>query len=177
MDVIKTWPGSSSLFAENTPTIIAYNTNPPTWGWNVRPRDELVVSNFILGLQRNVGAHYLIPPLHNPPSALQFLDPNWRHPRLPEKTAVDYAADYLTCVHRYVREVFFPSRFGKEFLQTRQISYVITVPSVWENSAKALTRQAAVRAGIPERKLELITEPEAAAWYCAAVCPDSYGPS
>jgi hypothetical protein len=104
------------------------------------------------------------------PSALSFLDPNWKHPQLPQKAAVDYAADYLTCIHKYVKDVFFPRQFGSVFLRNQQISYVITVPAIWKDSAKALTRQAAVRAGIPERKLELITEPEAAALYCATIC-------
>jgi molecular chaperone DnaK (HSP70) len=64
-------------------------------------------------------------------------------------------------------DVYFPNKFGDEFLRNQKLSYVITVPAIWKDSAKDLTRQAAVRAGIPENRLELITEPEAAALYCA----------
>lgn len=170
VDVIKQWPNTQGAFSEKTPTVIAYHKDPPTWGGNVRPRDDPQVAYFKLGLQPNVGAHYLLRSVHNPQSSLPFLDPNWKHPKLPNKTAVDFAADYLTCVHKYVKEVYFPKQFGNVFLQNQQISYVITVPAIWKDSAKSLTRQAAVRAGIPERKLELITEPEAAALYCATMC-------
>ena len=67
-------------------------------------------------------------------------------------------------------EVVLPRQYGQGFLRNQQISFVITVPAIWKDSAKSLTRQAAVRAGIPDRKLELITEPEAAALYCATIC-------
>jgi hypothetical protein len=53
-----------------------------------------------------------------------------------------------------------------------KLAYVITVPAIWKDSAKDLTRQAAVSAGIPRDNLELITEPEAAALYCATMCTE-----
>lgn len=96
-----------------------------------------------------------------------------RYPSLPGKAAVDFAADYLTCVHQYVMEVCLPRQFGSVFLQNQQFSYVITVPPLCKVAATALTRQAAVRAGIPEQNLTLITETEAAAWYCVAMCTEA----
>jgi len=173
VEVIKTWPHANNAFQDKTPTIIAYHTNPPAWGGSVRPRDDPQVSYFKLGLQSGIGDHYLLRSVHNPPSSLPFLDPGWKHPKLPDKTALDFAADYLTCVHKYVMESYFPNKFGALFLsKNQQISYVITVPAIWKDAAKDLTRKAAVRAGIPERSLELITEPEAAALYCATVCQE-----
>ena len=166
LDVVKAWPNRGLQYAEKTPTIISYKTDPPTWGGNVKPRDEPQVSHFKLGLQPRVADHYRA---GNNSSVLAFLDPNWKNP-VPNKNAVDFAADYLTCIHRYVKEVALPRQFGETFLRGQQISYVITVPAIWKDSAKALTRQAAERAGIPQRKLELITEPEAAALYCATIC-------
>ena len=166
LEVIRSWPNPSFQYAGKTPTIISYNTDPPTWGGNVKPRDEPQVSHFKLRLQPSVSDHYRT---SNATSVLAFLDPNFKNP-VPKKTAVDFAADYLTCVHRYVKEVAFPRQFGESFLRGQQISYVITVPAIWKDSAKALTRQAAQRAGIPQHKLELITEPEAAALYCATIC-------
>src|SRR5277367_6324334 len=38
--VIKSWPAQGNQFAEKTPTVLSYNTDPPTWGANVRPKDE-----------------------------------------------------------------------------------------------------------------------------------------
>jgi molecular chaperone DnaK (HSP70) len=170
VEVIKSWPSANLAYTEKTASVIAYNTNPPTWGGSVKQRDHPQVAHFKLGLQQNASAHYLGRASGSLHSALSFLDPNWKHPQLPQKAAVDYAADYLTCIHKYVKDVFFPRQFGSVFLRNQQISYVITVPAIWKDAAKALTRQAAVRAGIPERKLELITEPEAAALYCATIC-------
>jgi len=54
-----------------------------------------------------------------------------------------------------------------------RIAYVITVPAIWKDSAKALTRQAAEQAGIPKKDLDLVTEPEAAALYCATLCVEA----
>jgi hypothetical protein len=170
VNVIKTWPSPSLHYAEKTPTVIAYNTDPPTWGGTVRPRHEPQVRHFKLGLQPNVGGHYLHPAPLNTSTILGYLDDeNWTHPQLPRKKAVDFAADYLTCVHRYLKDVFLPSQFGSVFLQNQQISYVITVPAIWKDVAKARTREAALRAGIPGHKLSFIPEPEAAALYCATL--------
>jgi len=102
-------------------------------------------------------------------STLAFIDPNWKNP-IPNKTPVDFAVDFLECVHRYIKEVALPRQYGKTFLKGLQIAYVITVPAIWKDGAKALTQQAAERAGIPANKLDLVTEPEAAALYCATIC-------
>ncbi|CAO3692254.1 unnamed protein product [Rhizopus microsporus] len=52
-----------------------------------------------------------------------------------------------------------------------QYQYCLTVPAIWSDEAKALMRQAAIRAGMitaddPLERLKLISEPEAAAAYC-----------
>jgi hypothetical protein len=60
---------------------------------------------------------------------------------MPSKQAVDYCADYLTQVVQYVSQVTLPRQYGKQFLQNQQISYVITVPAIWSDKAKELTRQ------------------------------------
>ena len=44
VDVIKSWPGLSLYYAEKTPTIIAYNSNPPTWGGSVKPHHQPVLN-------------------------------------------------------------------------------------------------------------------------------------
>lgn len=170
--VIKSWPSPNSSYMEKIPSVIAYNTNPPTWGGNVKARDVPQVAHFKLGLQPNAREHYLRGSNDNKASALAFLESDWSHPQLTGKNALDFATDYLNCVHSYVRDVLFPRQFGETFLQNQQFSYVITVPAIWKDSAKALTREAATRAGIPDQKLELITEPEAAALYCATICDE-----
>ena len=166
LEVFKSWPNTVQHNADKTPTIISYHTDPPTWGGNVKPQHSPQVAHFKLGLQPKIREHYS--KSGSIPSTLAYLDPNWVNP-VSGKSAVDFAADYLSAVRKFVIEEALPRQFGKEFLKTQQISYVITVPAIWKDSAKSLTRQAAERAGIPRRRLELITEPEAAALYCATI--------
>jgi molecular chaperone DnaK (HSP70) len=175
--VVKAWPGSNNR--EKIPTLLCYNANPPTWGVKVKLGDEPRVAHFKLGLQENIGEHYgsrnpSEGQAENPSSLLGgFLyDHNWRHPKLPDKQPVDYAADYLTNLVQYVLTETLPKHFGRQFLQKQQISYIITVPAIWKDKAQELTRQAAQRAGISRRKLMLISEPEAAAVYCSTLCKE-----
>jgi hypothetical protein len=207
--IIRAWPSASSHYAEKTPTVLSYNTKPPTWGGKVRSSDDPQVAYFKLGLQENVGGHYLkktapLKPLFgglfnkrvsNVPAGADDLaasasslslaeggtsvlggylsDHNWKHPKLPNMKAVDYASDYLTRIVDHVLHESLPRQFGASFLENQQISYVVTVPAIWSDKAKDLTRQAAVRAGIDQSKLMLITEPEAAALYCATLCKEA----
>lgn len=205
--IIRAWPSASSHYAEKTPTVLSYNTSPPSWGGKVRPSDDPQVAHFKLGLQENVGGHYLkksapqksaLSGLFNKrvvtPAAADDLaaatanislaegptvlggylaDHNWKHPKMPHMKAVDYSADYLTRIVDHVLHESLPRQFGSSFLENQQISYVVTVPAIWTDKAKDLTRQAAVRAGIDQSKLMLITEPEAAALYCATLCKEA----
>jgi len=168
--VIKTWPGDG--LADKVPSVISYAGTPPSWGFRVKASDEKRVAHFKLGLQKDVQSHYS-PPLTNPKaSALggYLSDHNWRHPLLPTKKPVDFASDYLTGIYNYVSNESLDRHYGQDFLQRQQVSYVITVPAIWGDEARELTRQAAVNAGIQRRKLMLITEPEAAALYCSSMC-------
>lgn len=169
--IVRTWPSSNLQYTEKTPTVIAYNKDPPIWGGNVKPKDKPQVSHFKLGLQANVGKHYLRKWSIEDSSMILggFLkNHNWKHPDLPNKKALDFTSDYLTCVVNYINTEILPNEFGSNFLRNQQISFVITVPAIWTDAAKALTRTAALRAGIPGHKLEFITEPEAAALCYAA---------
>jgi hypothetical protein len=167
--VINTWPSQNQVYADKTPTVISYHKTPPAWGGSVTSEDTPRVEYFKLGLQAS-SRHYLS---SGAPSNLPFLDPNWRHPDLPEKTAVQYAGDYLTCINQFVKKVYMPKQFGPAFLNKLRLSYVITVPAIWKDSAKAQTRQAAEQAGIVKKDLDLVTEPEAAALYCATLCVEA----
>lgn len=46
------------------------------------------------------------------------------------------------------------------------IHWVLTVPAIWQDSAKQFMQEAAVKAGIPRDQLDIALEPEAAAIYC-----------
>lgn len=178
--MIKTWPGqTASGYTEKTPTVLSYKNGSdatPIWGARVKPTDESRVAHFKLGLQEDIGSHYAERESEKftSDSVLGgYLDNcTWEHPDLPGKTAFDFARDYLTCIVNHLRKEALPDRFGEIFLRNQQFSYVITVPAIWSNKAKDLTRQAAVGAGIAPRSLTLITEPEASALFCATLCKE-----
>ena len=161
--IIRNWPSPSNHTSDKTPSIIAYNTDPPTWGEKVEPNDAPQFAYFKLGLEENSRQVYRVAD-SNPPSGLFS---RFRRHRYQDKEPVDFAADYLTCIYRHVRE-----KFSASYLENQRTSYVITVPAIWSDDAKNLTRLAATRAGIPGDKLNLITEPEAAALYCATMCEE-----
>jgi molecular chaperone DnaK (HSP70) len=164
--VVTRWPNATGTFREKTPSIIAYNGDPPAWGRQVKPTDQPQATHFKLGLEPNTRQYYN--KLDDDTTAL----PRNRRQRINNKEPVDIASDYLTCVYKFVRDVLFREQFGENYLQTQRTSYVITVPSIWSDYAENLTRIAATRAGIPSDSIFLITEPEAAALYCATICEE-----
>lgn len=162
--VIREWPNLTSAYTEKTPTIIAYNRDPPTWGGSVRSHHEPQIDHFKLGLEPSVVRYFGFDP-----------SDNWlgfgKHPQIPNKDPVDFSTDFLSCVHKWVRESYLPSKFSETFFSTQEFTYIVTVPAIWSDTAKDLTRQAASQAfNIPNDKLTLVTEPEAAALYCATMC-------
>ncbi len=171
--LIKGWPMADMYNLEKTPTVLAYeNGGLIAWGGKVKPTHTTKIEFFKLGLQEGAGQHYR-PQTDNLGSLALlggFLDnPNWRHPNLPDKTAVDFVEDYLREIRRCVRYEILERQLGNEFLQNERLSYVLTVPAIWSYRARDLTRQAAERSGINGERLVIITEPEAAALYCAIV--------
>jgi molecular chaperone DnaK (HSP70) len=157
--VLRKWPGPSTASTEKTPSVISYATSPPTWGAKlekVRSQHKPRISRFKLGLDPERVRH-----VFGQRNLVEGLVPSLN------KTSVDVCADFLTLVNRYIETTALPDAFGEAFLEAQSKSYVITVPAIWSDRAKDLTRQAAGRAGIPLDKLILVTEPEAAALYSA----------
>jgi molecular chaperone DnaK (HSP70) len=179
--LVKNWPMAS--FSEKTATRLSYNESGAmtAWGGRVRPTHPRAIQYFKLGLQENAAQHYNFSTVqsdsnshvHNVASLVGgFLDNHdWRHPELTGKTALDYTADFLGAVRHHIFEVVLPWQLTSEFLKKERISFAITVPAIWTDKGKDLTKQAAERAGIPSNNLLITTEPEAAALYCATTCP------
>lgn len=78
-----------------------------------------------------------------------------------KKTPEDVVNDYLSCLWKYTVE-HLKRRKGDNFQEDYNVKVVLTVPAVWSDSGKDKTLKAARAAGIPG-KIELVTEPEAAA--------------
>lgn len=86
------------------------------------------------------------------------------------KTSLDIISDYLRLFHEHVIEQIQKTK-GFEQYKQQEYRYCLTVPAIWSDKAKASMRESAVRAGLisdidPIERLELISEPEAAAAYC-----------
>ena len=156
----------SAQYTEKTP-LSSPIIPSPNWGGTVKPQHEPQVSRFKLGLEPNVPRHYGYQAGSEGPSIYG------KHPDIPGKEAVDFTTDYLQCVRDFMHNKFLPSQFGAQFLSNRRISYVITVPAIWRDAAKALTRRAAsVALGVSNDELILVPEPEAAALFCATTCEE-----
>ncbi|KAF8470620.1 hypothetical protein BDZ91DRAFT_718530 [Kalaharituber pfeilii] len=82
------------------------------------------------------------------------------------KKPVDVVTDYLSALKTHTLETL-SKTYGAEFWKVIPIEYHLTIPAVWSDAAKALTLEAANRAGIgTPQDIVLIAEPEAAAMQC-----------
>ncbi|KAL9032368.1 MAG: hypothetical protein Q9214_007999, partial [Letrouitia sp. 1 TL-2023] len=73
--------------------------------------------------------------------------------------------DFLTAIRKHV-EMVLKNKLPISIYSTTPIEYIITVPAVWSEAAKAKTRTCAEKAGMGEgAALHLVSEPEAAAVY------------
>lgn len=166
VELVKEWPTIDRATLDKIRTALAYDKVTGTvaaWGYRVKDSHDTQVTHFKLGLETHAKQHY----------DGYLGETNWQHPSLPQKTAVQFTADFLRVVHKYLKDDLLPTkRFGTHYYNSLSFSYALTVPAIWSDKAKELTRQAAIQAGIPDGRLTLITEPEAAAVYCAATCTE-----
>jgi hypothetical protein len=165
--VVQRWRGTTQGYTDKVPTVLSYDSDGELqeWGPSVLPTDDVTIKYFKLGLQDDVDRGYLS---GNGSAIGGFLSKSdWKHDGLPNKSPLDFASEYLSEIHKYFLDEYVPSIYGPAFLQGQRVSYLITVPAIWTQKAKDLTRQAAVRAGIND--LVFVTEPEAAALFCATI--------
>jgi len=170
IEVLKRWPGAGNQAVEKTPSVLAYDndfTRVVAWGSSVGDQHKNQFAHFKLLLHR---------PTNSDSASVDDLA--WklqatsiRSSSLPRgKTAVDVTADYLRPLYQYIQQIL-SNTYGEKFLASQTLSYVITVPALWSDRSKALTQRAASEAGF-NGKVTLVTEPEAAALYCATICDE-----
>lgn len=177
ISVLERWPNSNIQgVTRKIPTVLAYDSAGSVAGWGAirrSNRPQIKIEYFKLGLDQG---HYGQTGDNSTDASSvlgKFLtNPNWTHPRLPNKTAIDFTIEFLSKLHKYFFEDYLPTQYSPLFLQGHKLGVVMTVPAVWRERAKNLLRQAGVRAGIEESSLVIVTEPEAAALYCATICPE-----
>ncbi|KAI8077866.1 uncharacterized protein BX664DRAFT_369526 [Halteromyces radiatus] len=88
-------------------------------------------------------------------------------------SSIDIIADYLSKFHQHILEEL-EKKLDPQYTPD-QYCYCLTVPAIWSDHAKAMMREAVIKAGMiqmddPLDRLTLISEPEAAALYCEQKC-------
>ncbi|PHH88276.1 hypothetical protein CDD83_7760 [Cordyceps sp. RAO-2017] len=72
---------------------------------------------------------------------------------------------YLSCLHTHFISVL-EKRLSPSVVHSTAMDFVVTVPAIWSNAAKQATERAAAMAGFcGNQRIQLISEPEAAALY------------
>lgn len=170
LEVLKQWPGAGNTAIEKTPSILAYDNDLSqviAWGAEVDDHYQNRFTHFKLLLHQPISS---AAPLLNDSTSSVHGNP-LHSAELPQgKEVIDIVADYFRALHQYIQQVL-SNRYGVKFLASQSLAYVITVPAMWDDRSKARTLQAANAGGFSEN-VTLVTEPEAAALYCAALCEE-----
>ena len=195
VQLVRTWPNcGTSKSADQVPTVIHYDprTGTKKWGYGVvnassGSEDALRWFKLLLGNQSSPTEHYRSSPcapktrfnsqfeeLTLSSEGSNTLNSPNRAPahdtaeslRNINKAPVTVVADFL----RLVREVTGNSiedMYGAAVLHGSKLEYVLTIPAIWSNSAKARMVEAAKDAGygLHRKDFNLIGEPESAAVY------------
>lgn len=123
------------------------------WGFQFKP-EETRLRCIKLFLDRNQKLPHFVSPLE---TAAQL--------RKCEKTVMEATSDFLAQIYKHTMETL-TRRYGEAFIGMTKTQFVLTVPAVWSDAAKAATLKAAEKAGMgKQHELQLISEPEAAAVY------------
>ena len=158
--MITTWPGKDGMLenSEKVPTRIAYDANT-SWGFIVDAEAEHY-QEFKLGLEKTSLQHHAT-------LADEFPAPN----SLPYilRSPTQLSSDFLTKLREWL-EVDVDKSMGEGTFAATKVEYVITVPAIWSEKAKNLTRLCAQQAGMGDR-VKMISEPEAAMVHAMSKLP------
>ncbi|KAL1953029.1 hypothetical protein VTO42DRAFT_3757 [Malbranchea cinnamomea] len=166
-DIITEWPGAGTHTKQKIPTVLYYDQYQKVVGWGPDIADALAPTGYPKqGVQKVEWFK-----LQLMTSGNTYIDPINLPPLPPGKSEIDVAADYLFKLRGAMRNQL-QKTLGEVFTrEERNIRYFLTVPAIWNDAAKAATRAAAIQAGFlrdeNDNRLTLITEPEAAAMFCA----------
>ena len=149
------------------PTVLYYDQYQKVVGWGPDIADALAPTGYPKPGVQKVEWFKLQLML----SGNTYIDPINLPPLPPGKSEIDVAADYLFKLRQAVRAQL-QKTLGEVYArEERNIRYYLTVPAIWNDAGKAATRAAAVQAGFlrddTDNRLTLISEPEAAALFCA----------
>ena len=158
-EVINQWPtpfsqGNEGVSSDKVPTEIRYEDDGTfKWGSEIldsQPRHQLF--KLELDESKRYKQTHLSQNLTDP----RGLPPGY------EKSAEQLISDYLTGLRKHI-ELILRKKIPETALVSTPIEYLVAVPAVWTDNAKAKTKAAAERAGMG--KVHMVAEPEAGAVY------------
>ena len=157
-EVATLWPTPFSQTNEGqnsdkVPTELRYEESGLKWGFQIlesQPRHQL----FKLELDDTKR--------YKPTTLSQSLpDPRGLPPGY-DMTGERLISDYLEALRKHTEQIL-RNKIPAPALASTPVEYIVTVPAVWSDSAKAKTKAAAKRAGMG--RVHLVAEPEAGAVY------------
>ncbi|KAK6523102.1 hypothetical protein TWF694_006000 [Orbilia ellipsospora] len=148
-NIISNWPGAEYREEISVPTELSYHNasiNKYDWGWAI-PWNQRRLCWFKLLLESND------PEILRKVNMPQGLD------------VIDVVTHFLSSLYLHIL-----SKVVKQWAEAPQIDFVLTVPALWNESAKQRTLKCAENAGFMRgHNLTSISEPEAAALFCSTV--------
>ena len=158
IEVITQWPTTASAefggkSSEKVPTELMYEDGFTKWGFQLQESDRRYQ---LFKLHLDEGHRYKSTKfpgnLHDARGLLPGHD----------KTVEKLMSDYLQALRKHAEQIL-RHRVPQSALNSISTEYILTVPAMWTESAKAKTKAAALEAGMEE--VSLIAEPEAGAIY------------
>lgn len=151
------WPDSNNLLegytSEKVPTELTHDSNGWRWGFQIK-EDEQRHQWFKLNLDSGHAKEVSRFTINYPDTKALPLGYNGA------TGAFVLATQYLTCLKEHARKIL-KLKLGEGIINSTPIRYIITVPAIWDDAAKARTRKCAVNAGMGT-DIRIISEPEAA---------------
>ena len=119
--------GLESLSQPKVPTVICYNEDASSFTWGGQKHNGYLIE----------GVKLLLDPRQDRPA---FLPQPRRYIDVPGKSVVDIAADFIGAVYEHAMKRI-ESKVPADYLNMCQKRFVLSVPAVWSDKAKALTQQ------------------------------------
>ena len=158
--VIDQWPNENGSIegatSDAVPTELIYERNGKSYRWGFQIKEtEPRIQRFKLDLNPDRGRSVSYLTLTYPDALA--MSPDY------SRKATDLTRDYLTKLHGHVLTIL-KSKLVEAVISTTSIHWILTVPAIWGDKAKADTKACAQAAGFGEN-IHMITEPEAAVTY------------
>ncbi|KAF8448441.1 hypothetical protein BGX38DRAFT_1142745 [Terfezia claveryi] len=179
---VKAWPGNDNMV--KVPSVIQYGSKDSSrykWGFEVALEAPNSLQWFKLLLNEQSAGTAVSRPVPPMPQRLsethrgdadQLARLLKTIASLPaDKTPLAVVTDYLKGIYQHARDALekaYPTSFSSSIGKDIALEFCLTVPAIWNDTAKDLTLQAARAAGMSEShvKIKTVSEPEAAAIHC-----------